>query len=67
MRLGLADAAHRAFEQASVGTSEEVLTRLAMQSFHHNLWQEAQTVLKRNVELHPQSALALWNLAYAYA
>ena len=66
MRLGLTDAAHRAFEQAAVGTSEEVLTRLAMQSFHHNLWQEAQTVLKRNVELHPQSALALWNLAHSY-
>lgn len=66
MRLGLTDAAHRAFEQASVGTSEEVLTRLAMQSFHHNLWQEAQAVLKRNVELHPQSAVALWNLAHSY-
>jgi predicted O-linked N-acetylglucosamine transferase (SPINDLY family) len=66
MRLGLTDAAHRAFEQASVGTSEEVLTRLAMQSFHHNLWHEAQAVLKRNVELHPQSALALWNLAHSY-
>ena len=67
MRLGLADAAHRVFERASAATSEEVLTRLAMQSFHHNLWQEAQAVLKRNVELHPQSALALWNLAHSYA
>jgi predicted O-linked N-acetylglucosamine transferase (SPINDLY family) len=66
MRLGLTEAAHRAFEQASVATSEEVLTRLAMQSFHHNLWQEAQAVLKRNVELHPKSALALWNLAHSY-
>ncbi len=66
MRLGLTDAAHRAFERASAATSEEVLTRLAMQSFHHNLWEEAQAVLKRNVELHPQSALALWNLAHAY-
>jgi predicted O-linked N-acetylglucosamine transferase (SPINDLY family) len=67
MRLGLADAAHRVFERASAATSEEVLRRLAMQSFHHNLWQEAQAVLKRNVELHPQSALALWNLAHSYA
>ena len=66
MRLGLTDAAHRAFERASAATSEEVLTRLAMQSFHHNLWEEAQAVLKRNVELHPDSALALWNLAHAY-
>jgi protein O-GlcNAc transferase len=67
MRLGLTDAAHRAFERASSATSEEVLTRLAMQSFHHNLWEEAQAVLQRNVELHPESALALWNLAHAYA
>ena len=66
MRLGLSDAAHRAFERASAATSEEVLTRLAMQSFHHNLWQEAQEVLKRNVELHPGSATALWNLAHSY-
>lgn len=66
MRLGLTDAAHRAFERASAATSEEVLTRLAMQSFHHNLWEEAQAVLQRNVELHPGSALALWNLAHAY-
>lgn len=66
MRLGLTEAAHRAFERASAATSEEVLTRLAMQSFHHNLWEEAQAVLKRNVALHPGSALALWNLAHAY-
>ena len=66
MRLGLTDAAHRAFEQASAATREEVLTRLAMQSFHHNLWQEAQDVLKRNVALHPDSALARWNLAHSY-
>lgn len=66
MRLGLPDAAHRAFEQASMATSEEVLTRLAIQSFHHNLQQEAQAVLKRNVDLHPQSASALWNLAHLY-
>ncbi|WP_322991915.1 tetratricopeptide repeat protein [Limnohabitans sp.] len=66
MRLGLTEAAHRAFERASAATSEEVLTRLAMQSFHHNLWEEAQAVLKRNVALHPGSALALWNLAHSY-
>ena len=66
MRLGLIEQAHRAFERASAATSEETLTRLAMQSFHHNLWQEAQDVLKRNVALHPDSALALWNLAHSY-
>lgn len=67
MRLGLADLAHRAFERASVATAEHVLSRLAQVSFHNNLWQEAQDVLKRNVELHPESATALWNLAHSYA
>ena len=43
------------------------LTRLAQVSFHNNLWQEAQEVLKRCVELHPGSATALWNLAHSYA
>jgi protein O-GlcNAc transferase len=43
------------------------LSRLASQSFQNNLWVEAQEVLKRNVELHPQSATAYWNLAHSYA
>jgi protein O-GlcNAc transferase len=67
MRLGLAELAHRAFERASLATEEGVLLRLAAQSFHHNLWHEAQEVLKRNVQLHPDSALGLWNLAHSYA
>ena len=67
MRLGLKDLAHRAFERASAGTGEAVLARLAQVSFHNNLWQEAQDVLKRNVELHPDSPTALWNLAHSYA
>ena len=67
MRLGLHAEAHRAFERASVATSEQVLSRLASQSFQNNLWVEAQEVLKRNVELHPQSATAYWNLAHSYA
>ena len=67
MRVGLKDLAHRAFERASVATSEAVLVRLAQVSFHQNLWQEAQEVLKRNVQLHPESDLALWNLAHSYA
>lgn len=67
MRLGMTQEAHRAFEQASVATSEATLVRLADLSFRYNLWQEAQEVLKRNVELHPKSALALWNLAHSYA
>lgn len=67
MRLGLKDLAHRAFERASAATSEPLLARLAQVSFHNNLWQEAQDVLKRNVELHPDSPTALWNLAHSYA
>ena len=67
MRLGLTDPAHRAFERASSATDEFVLARLAQVSFHNNLWQEAQEVLKRCVELHPASATALWNLAHSYA
>ena len=67
MRLGLHEEAHRAFERASVATSEMVLSRLAAQSFQNNLWIEAQEVLKRNVALHPESATAYWNLAHSYA
>ena len=67
MRLGMTDEAHRAFERASVATSEPTLIRLAEVSFRFNLWQEAQAVLQRNVELYPESALAYWNLAHSYA
>lgn len=67
MRLGMTDDAHRAFERASSATEEPTLVRLAELSFRYNLWQEAQSVLKRNVELHPESATAHWNLAHSYA
>lgn len=67
MRLGMTPEAHRAFEQASKGSSEAVLVRLADISFRYNLWQEAQEILRRNVALHPDSALARWNLAHSYA
>jgi predicted O-linked N-acetylglucosamine transferase (SPINDLY family) len=67
MRLGMTDDAHRAFERASSATEEASLVRLAELSFRYNLWQEAQAVLKRNVELHPDSAMAHWNLAHSYA
>jgi predicted O-linked N-acetylglucosamine transferase (SPINDLY family) len=67
MRLGMTDDAHRAFERASIATEEATLVRLAELSFRYNLWQEAQAVLKRNVELHPDSAMAHWNLAHSYA
>ena len=65
MRLGMTEEAHRAFERASGAASEATLVRLADMSFRYNLWQEAQSVLKRNVALHPQSATALWNLAHS--
>lgn len=64
MRLGLVELAHRAFERASTATAEDTLVRLADLSFRFNLWQEAQDVLRRNLELHPESAMARWNLAH---
>lgn len=67
MRLGMTHEGHRAFERASVGTSEATLVRLADLSFRYNLWQEAQSVLRRNVELHPESDTAHWNLAHSLA
>ena len=67
MRLGMTEDAHRAFERASAATVEATLVRLADTSFRFNLWQEAIAVLERNVELHPDSALAHWNLAHARA
>ena len=67
MRLGMTEDGHRAFERASVATSEATLVRLADLSFRYNLWQEAQSVLRRNVELHPDSDTAHWNLAHSLA
>ena len=67
MRLGMTHDGHRAFERASVGTSEATLVRLADLSFRYNLWQEAQSVLRRNVALHPNSDTAHWNLAHSLA
>ena len=67
MRIGLKDEAYGAFERASMATDEGVLSLLASLSFRHNLWVEAQEVLKRNAELHPNSAEVHWNLAHSYA
>ena len=67
IRLGMTEQAHRAFERASAATTEPTLVRLAETSFRFNLWQEAQAVLRRNVQLHPQSAMAHWNLAHSFA
>jgi protein O-GlcNAc transferase len=67
MRLGMTEEGHRAFERASAGTSEATLVRLADLSFRYNLWHEAQAVLRRNVDLHPHSDTAHWNLAHSLA
>lgn len=64
MNLGLVESAHRAFEKASMATDEDLLAYLAQTSFKHNLWQESIAVLRRCVELFPQSAKARWNLAH---
>jgi len=65
MRLGMTSEGHRAFERASIASSEATLVRLAGLSFRYNLWQEAQAVLRRNVQLHPESDTAHWNLAHS--
>jgi predicted O-linked N-acetylglucosamine transferase (SPINDLY family) len=67
LRLGQQAAALQVLTQASVASDESTLARLAALAFRHNLWQEALAVLRRNVELHPQSATARWNLAHLMA
>ena len=66
-RLGQQGAALTALTAASHALSEITLARLGALSFRLNLWQEALAVLRRNAELHPQSATALWNLAHLLA
>ena len=66
-RLGLTQLAHRAYERASAATSEATLVRLADVTFRQNLWEEARAVLRHNVQLHPDSAAAHWNLAHVLA
>ncbi|MGE0725562.1 MAG: tetratricopeptide repeat protein [Alphaproteobacteria bacterium] len=64
LRLGMDEEADRAFERASAATAEATLARLAECAFRHNRWREAQAVLRRSVELHPDSPSAHWNLAH---
>lgn len=66
-RQGRRDAALAVLTAASAATAEATLARLAALSFRLNLWQEALAVSRRNVELHPDSAIALWNLAHLQA
>ena len=64
LRLGQREPAMQLLTLSSAATSEATLTRLMMLSFRQNLWQEALEVGRRSVALHPQSALARWNLAH---
>lgn len=67
LRLGQQDAALQVLTQASAATEEPTLARLGAMSFRHNLWQEALAVLRKCVDLHPQSPNARWNLAHLMA
>ena len=67
LRLGRREEALQALSLASNATSEAALSRLGALSFRFNLWQDGLTVLRRNVELHPQSVQARWNLAHLLA
>lgn len=66
-RVDRKEDAYSAFTEASAATSEVTLARLGALSFRLNLWQEAIAVLQRNLELHPQSIHAHWNLAHLLA
>jgi protein O-GlcNAc transferase len=66
LRLGLTDQALHVLTQAIQATAEPTLVRLSEALFSQNLWQEATQVLERNADLHPDSSLAHWNLAYLY-
>jgi protein O-GlcNAc transferase len=67
LRLGLAEQAQRVMEEASQAQSEATLVRLAQTAFRFNEWHVALVVLQRNVALHPDSALAEFNLAHTLA
>ena len=66
-RLGQQGPALAVLTAASSARLEPSLARLGALSFRLNLWQEALVVLRRNVELHPGSATARWNLAHLLA
>ncbi len=67
MRLGLMVQARDVMQKASMADSEATLTRLAQTAFRFNEWQGALDVLRRSVELHPDSATAWYNLAHMLA
>jgi protein O-GlcNAc transferase len=67
LRLGMLQEALPVLEEAATAKSEATLVRLAQTAFRFNEWQIALAALRRNVELHPQSALAEYNLAHMLA
>lgn len=67
MLMGEYARAHKAFGAASASTNEGVLQRLAQVSYTHNLWAEAGEVLKRCLELYPDSPASQITLAKHYA
>ncbi len=67
LRLGQQGAALQVLTQASAATDEPTLARLGAMAFRHNLWQEALAVLRKCVDLYPQSPTARWNLAHLLA
>ena len=66
-RIGQTDKVYSIFTQASGATQEATLARLGSISYRLNLWQDGIEVLRRNLELHPNSQSALWNLAHLLA
>ena len=67
LRGGQHSAALQVLTQASIATDEATLARLGAMAFRHNLWQEALAVLRKCVQLYPQSPTARWNLAHLMA
>jgi len=67
LRLGQQPAALQVLTAASAATHEPTLARLGALAFRHNLWQQGLAVLRKCVDLHPQSPTALWNLAHLLA
>ena len=67
LRQGRLDAALPLLTAASAASGEALLARLGALAFRHNLWSEALAVLRKNVDLHPQSAGAHWALAQLLA
>lgn len=53
--------------EASIARRESTLARLVEVSYRYNMWQEAIEISRRNLELHPKSSIAHWNLAHLLA